>query len=232
MKNRNLFTYLPGPGPILGILLQTSPPAPSEGRLERGLGAISATEELSKEHALLFRLLIAMENLADKAARDPNIDLTPIRKAAVIIKGVVADHHMTFEEEHIYPKFERTPQAGQLRDLARTLRDQHDKARRVNSRIIDLASSNRRSVDQINELRRLIYDETEMFRAHVAWEESVLFTAMYAALTRDTIRDINTRMIEEERRFFGRNGLEKFFHDLAEIERSAGTHDLSRFPFR
>ena len=56
---------------------------------------------------MLTRLLLAIDNVVNNALEDKNTDLSPINSAARAIQAVVADHHMVFEEQNIYPRMEQ-----------------------------------------------------------------------------------------------------------------------------
>ncbi|WP_230742715.1 hemerythrin domain-containing protein [Methanooceanicella nereidis] len=216
-------------GLFFSSLVQVSAPRIS-GRLEKGLREISATEELSREHAILTRLIIAMENVLTRLSSDMKTDLTPLNQSALIIKNIVIDHHMKFEEENIYPKFKYDKT---LMEVADKLQAQHDMARETTKRMLELTKSkkigNEKERDELIQSGIMMSD---LIRVHIAWEESVLFTALQAALPKSSIEELDRKMLEDEAKFIGDEGLEKLFDDLSRIERAAGTHDISAFPFR
>lgn len=220
------FTYRPGG--FLGILQVTEPVPPlRQGELSQN---ISPTEQLSREHAILMRLLIAIENVLVKASANVGTDLMPINRAASMINDVVCGHHMRFEESYVYP---RVRESGNLVDFVNLLQDQHNEARDAVRRIMDLTRTGRvDDVVQMGELVALCKAADFMFRAHIAWEESVLFTALYDLAPTTYFEDLQHKMLGEERSMFGSKGLQQLYEDLADVERAAGTEHPSMFTTR
>jgi hemerythrin-like domain-containing protein len=219
------FTYRPGA--FLGIFVQAAQARPSWVS-ERSM-SVSAPEALSREHAMLTRLMLAIDNVVDSAQEDKNTDLGPINSAANAIRQVVADHHMTFEEENVYPRME---QIDYLSSMTETLEGQHDDARAVNKMVLDLTRGGKiKGKSELDELTLLTKSFKDMITAHAAWEETVIFPAMYDLLSERDMDDINKKFMEAERRLLGNKGPVELYRTIDDIEEAAGTHDLSMFTF-
>lgn len=189
---------------------------------------VSATEELSREHAILMRLLIAIENVLVKASANVGTDLKPVHQVASMINDVVVRHHMAFEEAYIYPKA-----TGGVTDLAKTLREQHDDAREAVSKIMSMTAGGKVSgVLEMGELVTLCRATDYLLRIHIAWEESVLFPALYDTMDGGYFTDLQNKMLSEERKLFGGAGLAKLYDELARVERAAGTDNPSLYTFK
>ncbi|BAI63026.1 conserved hypothetical protein [Methanocella paludicola SANAE] len=219
------FTYRPGA--FLGIFAQATQARPTWAS-ERSMN-VSAPEALSREHAMLTRLLLAIDNVVDSALDDRSTDLSPINSAANAIQKVVADHHMAFEEESVYPRME---QIDYLSSMTETLEGQHDDARVVNKMVLDLTRGGKvKGKSEMDELALLTKSFKDMITAHAAWEETVIFPAMYDLLPERDMDDINKQFMEAEQRLLGNKGIVEIYRAIDNIEEAAGTHDLSMYTF-
>ncbi len=219
------FTYRPGA--FLGIFAQTSATRPA-WTSERSMN-VSASEALSREHAMLTRLLLAIDNVVNNALDDIKTDVSPINSAARAIDAVVANHHMVFEEENIYPRME---QIDYLSSMTETLEGQHDDARAVNTMVLDLTRSGKiKNRDQLDELALLTKSFKDMITAHAAWEETVIFPAMYDLLSERDMSDINKKFMQAESKLLGNKGPVEVYRIVDEIEEASGTHDPNLYTF-
>jgi hemerythrin-like domain-containing protein len=233
-----LINYVPGmvltyhkkrtywPGTFLGNLVQVTRPGPP-GKFGEELPSISPTEILSREHAIMERLMIVLESSIARIADGEEIDLFPVNHAAITIKEFGADHHMVDEEQFIFPKLR---EAGTMDRLVDTLELQHDKGREIIGRIIDLTRAGHiDDLGRLNELASLCMSFVIMYRPHAAWEETVVFPALYDIATENYIDNINLRMHDEERAIMSDPGLRRLMDNLRKIEKEAGTSELERF---
>lgn len=214
------------PGTFLGNLVQVTRPEPP-GKFGEELPSISPTEILSREHAIMERLMIVLESEVARIANGEGIDLFPVNHAAITIKAFGADHHMVDEEQFIFPKLR---EAGTMDSLVDTLELQHDKGREIIGRIIDLTRAGHiEDPGHLNELASLCMSFVIMYRPHAAWEETVVFPALYDISTENYIDNINMRMHEEERALMSDPGMHRLMDNLHKIEKAAGTSELERF---
>jgi hemerythrin-like domain-containing protein len=217
------FTYRPGA--FFGIFAQVMQPSWVS---ERSMN-VSAPEALSREHAMLTRLLLAIDNVVNNALEDRNTDLSPINSAARVIDNVVASHHMVFEEQSVYPRME---QIDYLSSLTETLEGQHDDARVVNDLVLELTKSGKiKGQSELDELTLLTKSFKDMITAHAAWEETIIFPAMYDLLPERDMNDFNRKFMEAEKKLLDGKGPEELYRELDTIEEAAGTHDLAMYTF-
>lgn len=217
------------PGAFLNIFIQVSEPRPPfrEGELSY---YVSPTEQLSREHAILLRLLIAIENVLAKASVNVGTSLMPVNRAARMLQKVVVDHHMAFEESYVYPRIKPT---DNLAELANVLQEQHDEARGAIRKIIDMTGEGRVSdAIQLGELITICKEADYLFKVHMAWEESVVFTALYEIMDPGYFADIQDKLLGEERKMFGSKGLNELYDELAAVEKEAGTDRPGLFTLR
>jgi hemerythrin-like domain-containing protein len=216
------FTYRPGA--FLDIFAMMQPSWTSERSMN-----VSAPEALSREHAMLTRLLLAIDSVVNNALEDRKADVSPINSAANAIDAVVANHHMAFEEQNIYPRME---QVDYLSSMTETLEGQHDDARAVNKMVLDLTRSGKiRGQSELDELALLTKSFKDMITAHAAWEETIIFPAMYDLLSERDMSDINKKFMEAESKLLGNKGVVEIYRTIDSIEEAAGTHDLNMYTF-
>jgi hemerythrin-like domain-containing protein len=214
------------PGLIGGSFVLASLPQPPGGSGEES-PLVSPMEILSRGHAIMERLMIAMESIVARLIDDPGTDVFPLNHAAVAIKEFGAAHHMADEERYLFPKLR---EAGVMERLIGTLEVQHDRARSITDRLITLTCTGHiDDIGQRNEIAELCMGFIVMYRAHAAREETVLFPAFYEVATENYVDNIGMRMRDEERTLMGDPGLRKLMDNLHRIEAKAGTAELARF---
>ncbi len=205
-------------------MMQRMPPG-----LEEGVEKMSATEELSFEHAMLDRILLAMDKTLMGAGTSSKADLSPISQACDMIKQVVDQHHMKIEEEEIYPKFADTD----LSDFVATLESQHNDMRRLVGRMADLSKTGAvRDRSEMDELKRVFNDFHKMVMGHAAWEETVLFPAMLGTWSEDELDDLREIQEEQEKKLLGKDAVKKVTGKLLDLESSAGIAGVGDFTRR
>jgi hemerythrin-like domain-containing protein len=206
------------------VTTQRMPPG-----LEEGVEKMSATEELGFEHAMLDRILLAMDETLMMAGSPSKADLSPVNEACNMIKEVVDKHHMKIEEDEIYPKFEDTD----LSDFASTLKSQHDDMRKLVARMEDLSKTGAvRDRSEMDELKRIFNDFHKMVMAHAAWEETVLFPTMEGTWSEDELNDLRETQEEHEKKLLGKDAVNKVYGMLTDLESSAGITGVQDFTRR
>ena len=192
--------------------------------LEDGIEKMSATQELGLEHAVLDRIMLAMHHSMKMAGKGSKSSLEPCVRGCEIIKQVVDKHHMTIEEEEIYPKFENT----KLSDMARVLKDQHIEMRKMVARMENLAKKG----SDVDELKSTFMDFHDMVMAHAAWEETVLFPCMEGTWSDSDLDDLKETQEKHEKKLLGEDATMKIYGMVADLESSAGITSLKDFTRR
>jgi hemerythrin-like domain-containing protein len=206
-------------------ILQRPPPG-----IEKAMKKVSATEELCMEHAMIDRVLLAIDHTLKTAGRSKKADLTPVTKGCELIKAALVQHHMKIEEDHIYPKFEKDPVLG---PLSATLKEQHIEARKLFARMEQLARSATVQGDSdTSELKRVFVDFKDMMTAHDAREATVLFPAMQGTWTDDQLHKLREAQEKDEKKLLGEDADEKLYSMLGEVESAAGIESLNDFTRR
>ncbi len=211
---------------MISGMVQIAPQQPP-GRFGEESVLVSPTELLSRDHAIIERLMIVFESMIASIAEGENPDLRPINHAARMLKEVGVNHHMEDEEQLIFPKIELS---GRYDDLLKTLRLQHDRGRVIIDRIIDLTKNGTvESIAEINEMTNQCLSFTIMYRPHAAVEETVIFPALYDFASNDEILNIQAIIRGEEKELLENEEFRRRLNSLAIIEAQAGTSDINRF---
>jgi hemerythrin-like domain-containing protein len=195
--------------------------------VEEGIEKIPATQELGVEHAMLDRILLAMDKTLIEAGSSSMRDLGPVNQGCHMIKELVDKHHMKIEDEYIYPRFEK---GGELSDFTSTLRSQHDDMRDMVARMADLSKTGAvRDPSEMDELKRVFDKFHKMVMAHAAWEETVLFPVMEGTWSADELKNLKEKQEEHEKKLLGKDATKKIYGMLADLESSTGISGVGDF---
>lgn len=189
--------------------------------------AISAVEDLMREHGALNRVLLIYEELMRRIETNKEIPKDTISSAAGIIQSFVENYHEKLEEDYIFPRFEK---AGRLTELTSVLRKQHEAGRILTGKIIEL-SKEASFKEQKNrpELIRYMHQFIRLYRPHEAREDTVLFPAIHQMIPEGELAQLGDKFEDKEQELFGKDGFEKIVERIAGIEKSLGIYDLSQF---
>ena len=188
---------------------------------------VSPAEDLMREHGVLKRVLLVYEEAIRRI--DARHDLPPdaVKSSAGIIRSFIEDYHEKLEEDYLFPRFEK---AGQLTDLTKTLRAQHQAGRQVTDRIVQLATVRTLKDPQAAaSLRDLLRQFNRMYAPHEAREDTVLFPAFRTLVSKQEYGALGEDFERKEHELFGEDGFEKMVDRVAAIEKELGVYDLSQF---
>lgn len=220
------FTYRPGA--FTGIFLQAGHNGPLKNKGEElEEKESSPMEDLMKEHGFVERILIMYQRLIDRADMEQYLDIPVINRSAKMIRDYVNNHHERDEERYIFPKFREARYVG---DLVETLKEQHDRSRKIANELVDLSAKGANISE--DERKRLVYlcgSFIHMYLPHIAHENSILFPVFYDIVSAEYLEDIREKMGEGERKILGETGFRGLVGRLSELERSIGVHDLRQF---
>jgi len=181
-----------------------------------------------REHGVLNRILLIYEHYeGGLRAGKADLDTTPLRESAEIIRDFIENYHEKLEEDHLFPRFEK---ANKLADLTGTLRFQHKAGRRLTERILARSdakvwkdSSNRM------EVASALADFIRMYRPHEAREDTVLFPALRSIISAHEYAALGEDFESLEHKLFGKEGFEGVVERVAGIEKRIGIYELSQF---
>lgn len=187
--------------------------------------AISPTEDLMREHAIMDRLLLVYENGLRRAGQGEDIDPAVFVQSATIVRDFIHDYHEKSEEELVFPHFKT---AGRMVELVTVLAIQHGAGRKLTERIL-AAAPQARSRELREAMGRDIQAFIAMYRPHAAREETDLFPTLRQLVKSEQYEEIADEMEKRERERFGADGFEKVAKKVAEVEKVIGIYDLDVF---
>src|SRR5205807_6804481 len=132
---------------------------------------VSTAEDLMREHGVLNRILLIYDEASRRIRAKEKFDTGIVTKSAGLIQKFIENYHEKLEEDYLFPRFEK---AGQLVDLVRTLRSQHQAGRTVTGRL--LAALKKSDLEGAN---TSLVAFVRMYRPHEAREDTVLFPALH-----------------------------------------------------
>lgn len=201
-------------------------PKPPEKEKE-GEEDVAPPEDLMREHGVLKRVLLVYGEAIRRI--DAKQDLPPdaVRNGADIIRTFIEDYHEKLEEDYLFPRFEK---AGRLTDLTTVLRAQHQAGRRVTEQITQLATlQTLKDPSSATKLKELMRQFIRMYEPHEAREDTVLFPAIRAIVSKHEFGALGEEFEKKEHQLFGEEGFEKMVDRVASIEKALGIYDLSQF---
>ncbi|WP_243364070.1 hemerythrin domain-containing protein [Fundidesulfovibrio terrae] len=186
---------------------------------------VSATEDLMREHGALVRLLLIYRESANRLKAGGDLRVKALEQAAGIIRRFVEGYHEKIEERFVFPRFEKSPDLG---ELVRVLKVQHDMGRKVTDRILALVKTDL-GADGRTEAAQLIASFERMYYPHLAWEDTILFPAYHASMSEKEFDKMGDRFEDMEHETLGAGGFESTLADIAGLEKELGIYDISRF---
>jgi hemerythrin-like domain-containing protein len=179
---------------------------------------VTPAEDLMREHGVLARLMLVLEASAPRID-DSQSARTAIAAAAHLVRTFVEDYHEALEEQHLFPRFQRSNLHA---DLVDTLYIQHRAGRTQIDALLDASTSSDRVRTAINAFVR-------MYRPHAAREDTVLFVDLPKVATGAELTELGERFEREEHARFGAHGFQTIVAQVAELEHSLDVDDLARF---
>jgi hemerythrin-like domain-containing protein len=186
---------------------------------------VTPPEDLTREHAVLSRLLLIYEKVLGTGGQPSDWLLQQLADAVRLVRTFVEDYHEKLEEDHIFPRFEKV---GKLADLTAVLRKQHDAGRRLTDVIVRQMKQAAGASDTqalANNLTAFI----RMYRPHAAREGTVLFPQISSVVKPDEYDEMGDTFEEIEHQKFGAAGFEGVVQKIAEIEKNLRIYDLASF---
>src|SRR4051812_4554776 len=111
-------------------------PQSAAGKKSAESVAVTATEDLMREHGIVSRVLLIYGAGVRRLGHGEDVDPVVFTQAAEIMRDFVHDYHEKNEEEHVFPRFTK---AGRMVELVNVLAAQHGACRKLTERVIELA---------------------------------------------------------------------------------------------
>lgn len=186
-----------------------------------GEAEVTPGEDLMQEHGVLERVIIVYDAAALRMERGEQLEPTLITKAAGVIRRFVEDYHERTEEKEVFPRLQA---AGRETTLVATLLRQHERGRQLTDEILRRATSG-----GSQELARALRSFGQMYRAHAAREDTVIFPAFRGLLSRSDYAELGERFEEREHELLGERGFEQAVTEVASLEAALGIADLASY---
>ena len=194
---------------------------------EEGEGQeVSPPEDLMQEHGLLNRVLLIYDTCRIHLVNKETFPIEALSGSANIIRTFVEDYHEKQEENYLFPRFEK---ANQLTDLVSVLRQQHQAGRNITDQISSLTKSSTQTDTENIKLIQLLTVFNTMYRPHEAREDTVLFPAFRKIVSKNEYNSLGEEFEKNEHKLFGEDGFETMVNKVANIEKSLGIYELSKF---
>jgi hemerythrin-like domain-containing protein len=187
--------------------------------------AVTPPEDLMREHGVLDRVLLVYEAAMHKFDAKEDFDPAVITQSAQVIQDFIENYHEKSEEQQVFPRFKK---ANQMVDLVDTLLTQHQAGRKVTATILRLAPNSRQDDDR-RQLVAAMRSFIVMYRPHAAREDTDLFPKLRSLVSQNEYDSMAEQFERDEKQKFGEDGFEKMVDRVAQIERTIGINDLSRF---
>lgn len=206
---------------------QAAEPARGGAKGKQAEAEVSAPEDLMREHGVLSRILLVYEEALRCLRSNQEIAADLLHRTATLVRRFVEDYHERLEEKFIFPVFEKR---GQMVELVRTLRKQHDAGRALTDTILGATTAEAFAQGQGREkFAKAARPFIRMYRPHKAREDTVLFPALHKLLPEREMDQMGDQFEKEEDRLFGEGGFEKTVEQVAAIEKVLGIYDLDKF---
>ncbi len=213
-----------GAGAVSGGILLGGLPALAQ---ESSEAEVTPAEDLMREHGVLKRVLLIYSEISGRLQTGKEFPVKTLREGAEIIRQFIEQYHEKLEEDHLFPRFTK---AGKLTDLVDVLLVQHQRGRVLTDRILQLTAA---AVPKDTAGRRKLIGYldafTRMYNPHEAREDTVLFPALHTVMTRPEYDSMGDEFEKKEHELFGEEGFENFVNKVADLEKSLGIYDLSKF---
>lgn len=226
-NRRRFFTVVGAAG--LGAATAAVPGVAGQEQAEAEIQApgVPATEKLMREHGLIQRLMNVYQECADRLAVGEDLPDGLILNAGALADEFIETYHEEAEQKYVYPVF---VEAGRMADLVAVMVRQHAIGRRLSEQTIYQAGQGEQAeLETRDSLMRTCWRYSRMYRAHAAFEDSILFPELRDVVSEEEFREIASRIRAFEHETLGRGGLAQVGERVAEIEALLGLEGLDSF---
>src|SRR5205085_2698792 len=182
------------------LLLPDQAAAEEKGVGERRKEDVTPPEDLMREHGVLDRVLLLYEAGIRKFALNEDFDPGLILQSAEVIRDFINNYHEKSEETHVFPRFKK---AGQMGELVDVLLRQHEAGRNLTQTIMRLAPTSRGKGDDRRRLVSSMQSFIAMYRPHAAREDTDLFPKLQKLVSSHEYDAMAEEFEKEEHRLFG-----------------------------
>jgi hemerythrin-like domain-containing protein len=147
-------------------------------------------------------------------------------KTATLFRAFGEEYHeKQLEETRIFPAVQKS--ASVAAAYLGVLNAQHQRGREITDYIISATKGGK--IGNAAELARAMEAFARMYQHHATVEDTIIFPAWKATLTKDEFDKVSDDFEEIEHKQFGKDGFEDAVKQIADIEASLGLGDLGQF---
>lgn len=205
-------------------------PAVRTGRAaEQEEEEVEASEDLMREHGVLRRALLVYAEAATRLARGQagDIPTSALRDTAALFRTFGEEYHeRSLEEKHVFPVLLKV--GGTNATVANILKQQHDRGREITDYVSAAATRGRLADADVKRLGEVLTSFVRMYEHHAAIEDTVIFPAWKAAISKTQYQELSEQFEELEHRMFGDDGFHDAVARIAKSEQAFGLADLSK----
>jgi hemerythrin-like domain-containing protein len=187
---------------------------------------VTTNEDLMREHGVLKRILLIYDEASSRLISGKDLNIVLIGQSANLIKTFIEEYHEKLEEDHLFPRFEK---AGQMTDLTKILRTQHQKGRLLTQRIIANAKKPNPTQDEKKLMVQDMQAFVRMYSPHEAREDTILFPALHKLISKHEYESLGEDFEKKEKEQFGGDGLDMAVDKVTGIEKAMNIYDLNQF---
>jgi hemerythrin-like domain-containing protein len=186
---------------------------------------VTPSEDLMREHGALSRILLIYDTCKNLVISNAKFDFGVLKDSAQIVRDFVENYHEKLEEDFLFPRFEK---AGQLTDLVKVLRMQHQAGRALTNELLKFETLPETDAEK-QKFIKLIDEFNKMYLPHKAREDTVLFPAIKKVVTDKEYLSLGDQFEDKENEIFGQNGFETIVERITNLEKQLGIYDLAQF---
>ncbi len=185
--------------------------------------ALTPMEDLTCQHAVVGRVLLACQTSLVGAGGSAETGAKTLTTGVTMLRSLVDDFHAKFEEEHLFPLFQKT---GKFTDLVNTLREQHA----AGARLVDsMLQASQQAGGNREALVRSLMAYSRMIQAHTSYEETLLYPQIRVVASDADYDRLRKTLQDADRQKLGPEGIAGLLAKVADLERSAGITSLAQF---
>jgi hemerythrin-like domain-containing protein len=187
---------------------------------------VGAVEDLMREHGIIRRTLLVYRECLRRLQAGSVPPAGVVTHAAELIRQFAETYHERLEEEDVFPRLEK---AGKERTLVSVLREQHAAGRVLTARILETARPGLGTDGGRSSLGDDLLAFVQMYEAHAAREDTVLFPAFHALFDERAYDALGDHFETREHQILGKHGgFEAALVTVADLEAAVGIADLAR----
>jgi hemerythrin-like domain-containing protein len=202
---------------------------PPKSKEEEENTEVTATEDLMREHGILRRALLVYTVIAQKLrSQAAQVPLEAVNKTTKLFRQFGEEYHeRKLEEPFIFPVVKR--HGGVEAQYTDILIAQHRRGQEITTYMLEATKNGPLSRNNAESLAQALESFVWMYRNHAAREDTIIFPAWKAILSKGQLSEMGEKFEEIEHQQFGQDGFEYAVRQIGDIENELGLSDLAQF---